>query len=218
MLAHKLRRRSVFQMTFIGWSSTANDATITPHANAAVGDLAVFFQRSQQDTTAPTAAVPAGYTEVAADNEVVGSVGNRTSVAYRVLTVLTAITGMDASKDVKIMAVFRPIGGTIGTVTPSTWLLESTSGSDQSNQTVSMAGQTGPILGFGMASKRAGTNVSITGTPSLDSSEFIAADAVLMMFAGFKRYNDSPADVAMDYLNANNSDLLTSGYLKVAKA
>ena len=217
-LAAKLRMISSFQLVFINFTISTN-SQITPHANARVGDFAVLAQRATAtDATIPTAVVPTGFTEVSGEGEVVSTVANRSSVAYRTLASTAAITGMDGTaEDTKVLAIFRPLRGAVGTVTASTWALESTHASDQANQTVSCAGQAAPIIAFGMASKRAGTAVSITGTPSLDYGQYVSP-GTLQLFFGFKLFNGSPADVLMDYQNQNNSDMMTTGYLRVAKA
>lgn len=189
-------------------TATGNSVTL-PASLQDDTDLGVYFDWCVH-TAIPTDVVPSGWTGITTE----GLVSARLRVSYKLLTAAEAsssVAGMtqgDVLK-AKVVLVFRG-SSALTTITPSTWNKQTT-GSNPTLQTVSAAGQPGPLIVLGMA------GATITASFSTESPAFTAtvAPSGTDLIVGYKIYNSSPQNHSID-TGDNGINSLASGFLKVA--
>ena len=125
----------------IGGSVNSSASTITIPAFAQPNDFAILFDYSTTTTTV----VPSGWIQITTST----TTGIRSTVSYRKIThsdlIGSTVTGMGGTTR-KIMVIVRP-NAPVSSVTLSTPSQQATT-AIPTNQTLSMSGQTMPILGF----------------------------------------------------------------------
>ncbi len=188
-------------------SATSNLSTITIPATAAIGDFAYLVDYGIHGDVDPTSVTPTGWTNVA-DTD---GASCRCMHSYKVLAAGepgATITGINTTTDNKILLVFRP-SFVIGTVTPSTYNGEGTTG-NPAGQTVTAVGQTAPLIVFGSAGSDGAGWFSSTA-PNFAGE--VTNDELIL---GYTIYNTTPANhtVNMNDLGARN--ILQSGYVKLS--
>lgn len=202
-------------LTFVGSTVQDNTATITPHASAAVGDLAVLFDYTYHGASAPAVGVPSGWTSIITQSSTPDDI-IRAAVSYQVLTGLGSVTGIDSTQGAghggnKCMLVFHP-DAPITSVVASTWNSQAAIG-DPGSQSVNASGIQTPIVVFGVAAAASATlSAFSTASPAFDS---VVANADADMITGYKLYNSGPANHTIDIGDNGFTNWLASGYLRV---
>jgi len=157
----------------------------------------------------PTQAGPSGFTSLS--TSINGA--RRGTASYKVFngtesgSTLTGQAG-DAFNS-KVLLVFRP-NSPIGTVTPSTWLEESTGG-NPSPQIIAASGGQAPLIRIAAASD------NNTTTPSFSAGTFDAtvtqATGTGRTIAGYAIQNSAGSDDSVD-MNDFGTNWLVSGWLR----
>lgn len=209
-------RNPATAFTLVG-TTTSAAGTITPHASAQVGDFAVMTDSAWHATVIPTDVLPTGWTR-ARPSSTIGASSNfmRSNVQFKILEAgdLTAITGMDSTRDSKTMHVFRP-NGTISKVHLVSWTVETTAGNP-----AAQANQAGPLQGLGPAISFAVCNDEGNGNPVIQQTP-AASMAVIngggtsgtATQAGYTIYNDGDTYglITVDQSDLGNATWLCSG-------
>jgi hypothetical protein len=142
-------------------------ATITIPATAAVGDIAILFDR--QNSTSSTQVTPSGWTQITtALSAVTGANQLRITISYRILTAGqpgSQITGQ-GSVARKIMVVYRPSTAiTTATVLTNSSSVSANSTAAASNLTTNLTAETlRPILAYSFYAQTAVTTFTRTST------------------------------------------------------
>lgn len=209
VLEHKLRRAAGSQavLEFVGFS-TSSGTSISPHANAAVGDFAILFDRaSNTDTTIPTSVVPSGWTSHIDHGYVSGSKALRTVLSSKILASTSAVTGMTGTEDKrKIMLVFRLVDGAVATATAhDASYSNGASGTPPTSIVLAASGGAAPIVVMGGNSARAG--LTFSASPSLDATQ-TNSGATLKQEAGYKLCQGAGVDVTLDGGGNNSEELI----------
>ena len=143
-------------------------ATITIPATAAVGDIAILFDR-QNSTSNTTAATPSGWTQITtALSATTGSNRLRITISYRILTAGqpgSTITGQGSIAR-KIMVVYRPSTAiTAATVLTNSSSVSAAAISAASNLTTDLTAETlRPILAYSFYATTAAVTFTRTST------------------------------------------------------
>jgi hypothetical protein len=160
---------AVASLTFVAssfQSSTANSTIVIP-ATAAVGDIAILFDR--QNSTSSTQVTPSGWTQIttalsaaAAPNQI------RTTISYRILTAGqpgSTITGQ-GSVARKTIVVYRPsVPITTATVLTNSSSVSSNSTAAATSLTTNLTAETiRPILAYSFYAQTVGTTFTRTST------------------------------------------------------
>ena len=193
-------------------SATSASSTITIPASAQQGDWAVLFDAASVDTGSIGAVTPSGWTNLAS-SLIEGTDSLRLMTSHRILGASpggTTITGMDESKDAKILLIFRPSTSIISTVA-SSWNAQATTG-DPTLQTVSASGVTTPLI---VVAAGAGPSIPAfaTETPAMTNLSK-SGGSTLGMRIGYTIYNSSPSDQSIDIADGGYGNVLQSGYVR----
>jgi len=196
-------------------SAFTNEETITVPAAAAEGDFAILFDHARNASTVPTEVVPTGWTQIGTS---LTGTATRNVISYKKLVSgdpESVITGMNGnSQDSKALLVFRASSG-VDTISPSTWNGEATNG-DPVEQNVAASGGTAPLIVFGMAGVTTFVSFSFsTASPAFDGTVGGATNNYLLV--GYKIYNASPSDHAIDIDDLGTNNHLRSGYVAIAE-
>jgi hypothetical protein len=172
---------AVTAVSLIG-STNSIASTIAIPAFAMVNDYAFLFDRS--GTTTNT--IPSGWTSIVGTT----TTGIRSNISYKKLVsgdLGTTITGMGGTVN-KVLVIVRP-NGPVGSVSLSTPTGVATT-AVPTNQTISMSGQTRPIMGFAHYTST-GNIVTRTGTGN--EAEYSAASGSGRQYVKTWCYNASTA-------------------------
>ncbi|QJP13676.1 hypothetical protein G3545_08415 [Starkeya sp. ORNL1] len=195
-------------------SFAAPGGTIAVPASALAGDLCVFIQRSQlSSTTAPAATIPSGFT-LAGTTSASSSPAQRATISHKVLvsgdlgTTLSGVTsGQTASTTVLLFRPAWPIAGVTAVSVNGQG-----AGSLPATQTISISGQTPPIVAIAHAgSSSSGTllggSITATGTRQVGSSD--------RQDVWFQMFNTAPVNLTAS-MNDGGTNVLQSLGLVVA--
>ena len=159
---------------------TSAASTINIPAFAMPGDYAILFDRS----TTTTNTIPSGWTSITGTT----TTGIRSNISYKRIThsdeIGSTITGMGGTVR-KILVIVRP-NGPVGSVAFSTPGAQATNATP-TDQTISMSGQTRPIMGF---AHYASTGAITTRTGTGNEREFSPA---VTQYVKTWTYNSSTA-------------------------
>jgi hypothetical protein len=156
-------------LTFVAsaFQPTTSSSAITIPATAAVGDIAILFDR--QNSTGQAQVTPSGWTQITtALSATTGSNRLRITISYRILTAGqpgTSITGQ-GSVARKIMVVYRPSTAiTTATVLTNSSSVSIASTAAASNLTTDLTAETlRPILAYSFYAQTAATTFTRTST------------------------------------------------------
>lgn len=185
-----------FTMSFVGYS-TSNTSSISPHGSAAVGDIAILFDRAcQSGATPPTSVTPTGWTGVVDHGWTDGSNSNRLVVSIRKLTSTSSVTGMNGNNgNSKQMMVFTPSKAlaSFSIHGSSPYYDVTNSGGGTPSVSVNAGGGTSPLIVLGSDSGRGSPTPNLDSSPALDDTNDYT-DGNLKHRVGYKVYNDSPTN------------------------
>lgn len=206
-------------LTFVGFS-TSSGTTISPHASAAAGDIAVLADSSSNSS--PTAVTPTGNgTWTNHVNQLNGN--HRHMVSSVILTGTGSITGMaSAGEDVrKVLMIFRPSAPLASITANDVSISTTSSGGGQASVTINASGGASPLIVIGSdAARGSGITPDLGSSPSLDATQS-AFGTTLKNRAGYKIYNSAPADHTLTG-NASgpgaNSEIVTGLWLEPVAA
>jgi len=194
--------------------ATTTTSSITIPADAKIGDIAFLFDTPVNSTsTAPSNVVPSGWTQIYTGFG--GTVdASRQTVSYKILQsgdAGSSITGMTGESFRKAMLVFTP-DQPINSVNFSTPSIEITDG-NPAQQSLSMAGNTAPLLGF--AVYRCSNNPVSPRTSSLTMNEIEVITAFYIKYIIYN-FGDTPQDGTVD-MNDNGGTNGLSSFFAVFK-
>ena len=201
-------------LSFVASAESASSAITIP-ATAQVGDLAVLFDYAWVNPGPATDVTPSGWTNIAGN---AAASFYRYRVTYKIVALGepgSSVTGMAGTQNDKVMLVFRDSGGPILSVTPSTWNAPAPVNTDPGSQSVLASGGNVPLIVLGMAAIDAGTAAFSTASPAFDGT---AANSQSDILAGYKLYDNSPADHTIDMGDLGSGNSLASGWLALAVA
>lgn len=196
----RARRRSG-TIAFFNYATNTGTGAVTMPASILAGDIAVLVDSAYNDapTAAPSSAYPSSWTAIGSSvthNETSTGIRHRTNVSYKVLVgseSSSSISGMSGAFDAKVILVFRPTGGS--------WTAPSSinavaQGTQPSNQTVTVSGDPGVIIGW--ASDMMATAPDLGMSPAATATY---SDGVNALDVGYLIYNSG----------ATNNTVSTSG-------
>lgn len=216
---------AVNSITFHGAGTKASGSvtgfTMNYPAGTAANDIAVLFEsgrRSGSGTVNPPAEYfNPGWTKILSSTYQIADYAGRAQISYKVLTSfddLTSISGMPVGNNM-ILLVFRP-DATIAGASAKGISFETTTG-NPSQKTIAMAGEDGPVIGFGWYDSQF---VIDPRTSSITMSE-VADNTNNWQYAKYKIYNksDSPESINIDMddesTTPDHGNTLAAFYLKV---
>jgi hypothetical protein len=184
--------------------------TIDVPAGLEAGDLIVLSDVVSDNSAAPAASAPSGFTIWIDLIDVSGT--GRTVVSYKIATGSeTTLTGMSADDFMdKILAVFRP-DVPITSITASTPTTEATGG-NPSAQNIVATGGTLPLIAFGIYSALGSAVSPRTMTPAATGE----LNSTTRHYVKYQLQNASLADVSVDMDDEGKSNSLAVGYLWAA--
>lgn len=201
-------------LEFVG-SVSSTASTIDISSLVASGRLAVLLDHSYNNsTTIPTSVVPSGFTSVTDQGATFfGGVSIRHIVSFKILSGSEGtLTGVSASTNSKVCAVFKFSSGSIGTV-QSGGLSQDILGSEIPQQTISLSGRVSPLILIGSIGRISNTNyfnnLSPTDTPRLPDTTFASA-----LF--YKIVNSGSQPTATMTSGNVGAQAMTSFYLNVS--
>ena len=198
--------------SFVGESSATGANNVTPHANAAVGDVAICFaHKTSSGTTSNNA--PSGWTEIA---KVSGTYGY--CFFWKELESGDLGTGVDTAGTAsfqggKTMLVFRPTGISSPSITENIGSNPISHG-DPASETITASNQSAPCVVIGFAGARTNTtggSLDITWTtesPAFDAT-YEDTNTNPVSSLGYKIYNSgSVSDHDIDMGDAGWGNVL----------
>lgn len=206
-------------LTFVGFS-TSSGTTISPHASAAAGDIAVLADSSSNSS--PTAVTPTGngtwtnHVNQLKDN-------HRHMVSSVILTGTGTITGMaSAGEDVrKVLMIFRPSKALASITAYDVSVATTGSGAGQASVTINASGGAAPLVVIGSdAGRGSGITPDLGSSPSWDATQG-AFGTTLKNRAGYKIYNSGQADHTLTGNAAGpgmNSEILAGLWIEAVAA
>lgn len=190
-------------VSFFG-SAADNQPSVTAPASIIDGDLMVLWQMA---TGTPSPVTPAGFTNLLTQGS-----GTKYMIDVKRANGTeggASITGMDGTVDRKILLVFRgntPANGFVF----STPTFELNATGDPSAQNVLAAGQPAPLVVFGLYGSASGNIDPRTMSPTKDAEVALSTT----MYAAYKIYNASPADVSIDMEDEGTNNTLAGLYAR----
>lgn len=204
-------RSSLSTMAFFASAASLSTSSVTWPAGIQVGDVAVFFDTVSDN---PTLAYPAGFTPLA---NVTGATLYVSAISYKICdgTEAGTLTGMTfvLTMGAKVLLVFRG-NKPVAQVTPSGWQLTSAIGTPPALQNIVASAGATPLIVCGWGAGGTVSTVSFTtAAPAFDAA--VPTPSVQRGLAGYKIYNSSPADHALQ-MNNVGSNAAGSGFLQLA--
>lgn len=192
------------ELTYITVATGSSSLTIP--ATTQSGDILVLFSKAINTTGEPTTVVPAGFTQVSLGyNDV-----RKHIISYKIATgsdansSVTAMTGTSSSGC--CLFVVRPTGG--ATSAEIYGVQQEQTDGDPSAQTITLSGQTEPVLVIVAYGQQTATSVS--ATPALDGFTSILTSNRL----SYKIYNSGHSNITVDEGDGGVSNYLASFYMK----
>lgn len=198
--------RKITSFSFLDSGSSSASSTVTIPATAQAGDLAVYFDTNETNTTFSQ---PTGFTLVDSNINL-----RRSLIAYKVLVSGdpgSNITGSTAggSNDGKIVLIFRP-NGTINTVTVNDLATIATI-SAAGSQTINVNGVAAPVIAISQYTATVGITA---GEYDFSTLTVVLPVAGNEMVTGYQIFNTSAsADITISNNTDNGSNILQSFYL-----
>lgn len=174
-------------------STTSSTQTIAIPGTAQAGDIAFLFDSLNTPSASGSSVVPTGFTSVRSDSS---SNLIISTISYKILVsedIGTNITGMNTSGTTprvgKVLLIFRP-DNPISNAISSTPVGQATI-STPTTQTISMAGQTTPLIGF---AQYASTNTGLS--PRTSSLTMTEVNSNTAHYVKYIVYNDGSTPVS----------------------
>lgn len=212
MLAWKLRAASAlppFTMAFQD-SATSTASTVT-WPTVAAGDIAYLFDAAANNSGSPTLVTPSGFTSIVSE---AWATYWASGISQRICdgSETGSITGMaGTNSNNKVLLVFRGTRA-VASVENSTPTKQGTTG-NPSSQNISASGQATPLIVLGMAYSGSGAVAFATASPAFDATVVNSASRLMV---GYKIYNSSPANHAIDMNDLGSANYLAGFYSRLS--